>query len=156
MNKTVLKAKYEMMANQILNDVNTGSVILYYAEQTGLATTPTTLTDNPKNQTPYGGREPIDNANDRFDEGTTNSTYFEPISDTVKCRSYWKEEKFDRDGNLIAPVNICKVICSIDDINKLRNAIYASIDGIKAKMTREPVPYGLFGKQYCCSYWEAI
>lgn len=150
-----LQAKYKELADLFIDEVNPGSITLYYSEQTGLTDTTIPFADKPKNVTPYGGREYLANENDRFDEAQDNK-YNNPVQETLKCRTYWQTNKNDQQGNLSAPITVCKVICRIEDQDKLKNAIYAVIDGKKAKIYADPSPYGLFAKYYCCSYWTLM
>lgn len=151
----LLRSKYEEYTNNILNDVNTGYITLFYPIINALTPNSSSFTDRPMNMDSYGGRVPIDSMTDRASESGTN-TYEHPTSETLKARVYWQIKKIDGEGNIINRPDICKVIISSASGTSLNNATKASIDGRTCKMMYSPTTHGLFGKQWTTSFWEVI
>lgn len=150
-----LRAKYLELSTAFIEEVNAGSIILSYPNLTILTPNQNNVNLDPNIFDAYGGRQPIDGMMDRLEESGTQQ-HEVPQTETIAARTYWKNATYDQNGNLIDTGNIVKTITSSDDITKINNAVFATIDGIKVKVQQPPIPYGLFGKQWAITFWETI
>jgi hypothetical protein len=150
-----LRAKYLELSTAFIEEVNTGSIVLSYPE----VTTPTANSNNfsqePSVIDSYGGRQPLYTLTDRNDEGGTN-LHVVPQTETIPARVYWQNIKFGQQGAVIDTKDYAKTITYASNTTKILNATFATIDGRRVKVSHPPVPYGLFGKQWCVTYWETI
>jgi hypothetical protein len=150
-----LRAKYIELADQFITDINNTDVVLYYAKPIVDAVAGS-FDDKPKFIDEYGGRQPLDNMNDRHYE-TGENYQANTLSETIKARVYWLNRAFDKDTKTYSEIDVCKVITYATLASKLTEAQSALISGRKVKLTQPPIEYGLFGaKQYCISFWTAI
>lgn len=150
-----LRAKYEELSDLFITEVNSRSVVLYYSPQSILTDNVATAGGEPTNFDHYGGRQPLDQFPDRMNESGTQK-HIPSNTETITGRTYWNTKKFDKNGNLISDDNTCKIITYVVNESKIINASYATVDGRKIKLLQPPLPYGLFGKQYCISLWQVI
>lgn len=150
-----LRAKYVALADQFITDINNTDVVLHYPKPI-VDSTSVNFDDKPKFIDEYGGRQPLDNINDRQYESGDNYQAV-TLDETIKARVYWINRVFDKDSKTFSEVDVCKVITYSSFKDKLSQAQTATISGREVKMSQPPIEYGLFGsKQYCISYWIVI
>ena len=152
-----LLASFRLLADDLIENVNAASVVLYF--------TPSTLTPISSTETGPGGTEPniFDRLGGRMDiqalperqnESGNNLTEVSPTL-TIKSRTYWVATKLDKTSNVIDRKDTVKMISYVEDMQNILNATSALIDGHICKRTIDPVPHGM-GKFYVESYWEII
>jgi len=150
-----LKTKYEELSQLFLTEINNQTIILYYPPQTTLTANVASVNSEPNVFDAYGGRQPLDQFTDRKNESGQQS-YFAETTGSIQGRTYWNTKKFDKNGNVINDDNTCKLITDNANQYKILNADHAIINDKKVKLLQPPIPYGLFGKQYCISLWKVI
>lgn len=153
-----LLAKFKSLADDLIEEVNGGSVTLYFQ--------PATLTsiDPPDQVGPggtepnifdrLGGRMPMTSLPERHNESGSNLEEV-PTSLTIKSRVYWVPTKLDKTSNVIDRKDTAKVISYVADMQNILNATSAMIDGHMCKRTIDPTLHGM-GNYYVESYWEII
>lgn len=151
---TALRSKYRELASLFITEVNQGALVLYLPSQTSLTPNSGNFTEEPSNLSAYGGRQPANIFPDRQEEAFTNR-HEEPLTEVIAGRTYWTNAQYDRNGNVISEKSQLKFITYLTNASKLENGLFAVVDGIKVKIKEPPIPYGLFGKFFCISYWEA-
>lgn len=149
-----LKVKYQELSDLFITDVNNNQIVLYFP-QTSLTSNTINVSSPVPNFDSYGGRQSVDNFIDRVNS-SGNQLNQSNITGIILGRTYWTSQKFDQNGNLISDDNTCKVITYSENSQKIVNAEYAVINEKKVKLIKLPSPYGLFGKQYCISFWKII
>lgn len=159
---TQLWAKFETLANDLIEEVNATTVILYFAPATLTSINSPQLDgnggDRPNIFDALGGRVPITTLPERQNESGSNLSET-PQTRTIKSRVYWNKVNRNKDIGAINTVDrkdTCKIISYFSDQQDLLNAIYINVDGYKCKRIADPVPHGLGGRLYVTSFWEII
>ncbi len=150
-----LRAKYIELSALFTDEIHdTDTIVLSYNSELGGVA----IDSNSNNLNAfdaYGGREPTSYLPGGA-ASTGNNIYDRPVTESITGRVYWEPKKYYQDGTAIGKVDTAKLITVIENQNKLINAQFVTLNGKICKMTKPPIPYGLFGKQYCISYWDTI
>ena len=148
-----LKAKYEELSDVFITEVNNTQIIIHYADPNPPSSVP--LDDRPRFIDEYGGKIPIRNQPDRYNEEGDNRVA-NTVTETIVGRVYWNPKNISKEITVQFDKDFCKINTYSYNETKLNNALFLEINGRKVKKVIAPFPYGLFGKQYCISYWQVM
>lgn len=152
-----LRSKYEVLSSVFITEVNNNTITLYMSINETL-TDPSVAEIEPGNFSRYGGKQRLDDANRRIDEGGSDKKEV-PSSLSIPARVYWERRPVNGPNLTVAvstSKNKCKIITYIEHLQLLLDTDYAVINGYKCKMVKNPAPYGLFGKQWISADFEEI
>lgn len=152
-----LQQLYEDNADLFIEKINATMMTLYFK--------PVELIPNggsaaePSINTLLGGKTSVEYLEDRGGSSGTN-LHNKPTTVQLRVRAYWNHKSIDPKfmvDNVGKPRNACKIISYTSDLQTLRNAEYAIIDGNKCVCVDFGVPHGMFGnKRYVSSTWAVV
>lgn len=151
-----LKTQFRDLADDLIDEVNNTEIVLCF---TPSQTTGTSVSYNSLSYDVFGNPVPYNSLVDQNQSGSQQVAT--PVTETITGRVYWEPKEFNRE---ILPETIAKQIKSIlrvntlaTNMNRIRGAVYATINGEKCVLCKDPVSYGLMGdKFYCVSYWYTL
>jgi len=152
-----LFASYELLADQLITEVNKTTIKLYYPsiELTSLVEN---FDEDPKGIDRLGGRTPVDLMEGRRLEDGSN-LYEQSVTEDILGRVYWNNKDFSPEIKKLAidqNRTFCKLITYIAYLDKLKNSTHAEINGFKCKLFGHITPHGLGTRKYITSYWEVF
>jgi hypothetical protein len=148
-----LRSKYEELSELFITEVNNTEIIVHYPSPN--PPSDFTLDDRPRFIDEYGGKIPIQNQPDRYNEEGDNKVV-STVTETIKGRVYWNPKNIAKEILVQFDKDFCKINTYASNEVKLNNALFLEINGRRVKKVIAPFPYGLFGKQYCVSYWQVM
>lgn len=157
-----LQTQFNKMADELIDTINATPVTCYYQSQSSMVAPQGDTTQLPSILDQYGGRQPLNAIEGNEDRTAGSSGYVLAFdSETITARTYWIRKSAGRykpdDPNTGYNVynQQMKIISYTDDNDKLKNASYIVVSGIKLKNIELPKPQS-FGRRYSSSFWEAI
>lgn len=158
MDFAALKTIYETQSDLFITDINPSEITLKY-RPLNLTPVANPFVDQPKIEDEFGEQVNYGSLPDRIQE-SGNDLQQVNSSETIPCRIYWLDLKQTMGDPALSKINaaldnnIVKIITYVANMQKIINADYAIANDKNIKLIVPPTPYGLFGKQYCVSYWQ--